>query len=361
MKTLTITIEKGGTGKSLIATQFAFFALHFFGLRVAVIDLDQQQQTAETLVRSGKARKAEVSSADFFTQKTAEVLRGNQFQDFTVFGADHRSLVSVQSNTHQDAAKDFFRASVKALEDHFDLVVIDTNPNDDIRSQAALIACTHLVSPMQISSECLAGMRILIERINGAIPKNPDLAHGFIGVLANMYQQTDYQKKGIDGFIAQLGEFMVQTWKYSFIKENGELKRDGDGNLLMCRHPEFCVLKLHDVFKIAQDKACPLWELNNSDNAFREMKQAFFAIIEQMHVGTNPANKPTEADMALFQRVSQKLGRYAGLAIRQYWMTGNNVYMPLVAPPDANALTAIRKKIPLSALGPSLATELPEV
>ena len=42
-------------------------------------------------------------------------------------------------------------------------------------------------------------------------------------------------------------------------------------------------------------------------------------------------------------------------------MTGNNVYMPLVAPPDANALTAIRKKIPLSALGPSLATELPEV
>ena len=360
MKTLTITIEKGGTGKSLIATQFAFFARHFFGLRVAVIDLDQQQ-TAETLVRSGKARKAEVSSADFFTQKTAEVLRGNQFQDFTVFGADHRSLVSVQSNTHQDAAKDFFRASVKALEDHFDLVVIDTNPNDDIRSQAALIACTHLVSPMQISSECLAGMRILIERINGAIPKNPDLAHGFIGVLANMYQQTDYQKKGIDGFIAQLGEFMVQTWKYSFIKENGELKRDGDGNLLMCRHPEFCVLKLHDVFKIAQDKACPLWELNNSDNAFREMKQAFFAIIEQMHVGTNPANKPTEADMALFQRVSQKLGRYAGLAIRQYWMTGNNVYMPLVAPPDANALTAIRKKIPLSALGPSLATELPEV
>ena len=44
MKTLTITIEKGGTGKSLIATQFAFFARHFFGLRVAVIDLDQQQR-----------------------------------------------------------------------------------------------------------------------------------------------------------------------------------------------------------------------------------------------------------------------------------------------------------------------------
>ena len=173
MKTLTITIEKGGTGKSLIATQFAFFARHFFGLRVAVIDLDQQQQTAETLVRSGKAQKAEVSSADFFTQKTATVIMGSQFQDFTVFGADHRSLVSVQSNTHQDAAKDFFRASVNALSDHFDLAVIDTNPNDDIRSQAALIACTHLVSPMQISSECLAGMRILIERINGAIPKKP--------------------------------------------------------------------------------------------------------------------------------------------------------------------------------------------
>lgn len=361
MKTLTITIEKGGTGKSLIATQFAFFARHFFGLRVAVIDLDQQQQTAETLVRSGKARKAEVSSADFFTQKTADVLRGSQFQDFTVFGADHRSLVSVQSNTHQDAAKDFFRASVNALSDHFDLAVIDTNPNDDIRSQAALIACTHLVSPMQISSECLAGMRILIERINGAIPKNPDLAHGFIGVLANMYQQTDYQKKGIDGFIAQLGNFMVQTWKYSFIKENGELKHDEAGNLMMCRHPEFCVLKLHDVFKIAQDKACPLWELPNSADAFREMKKAFFTIIEQMHLGTNPHSKPTDADFELFRRVSQKLGKYAGLAVRQYWMTPSPVYMPGILPTDAQALAALRAKIPLSALHLSLAEELPEV
>ena len=214
---------------------------------------------------------------------------------------------------------------------------------------------------MQISSECLAGMRILIERINGAIPKNPDLAHGFIGVLANMYQQTDYQKKGIDGFIAQLGEFMVQTERYYFIKENGALKRDEAGNLMMCRHPEFCVLKLHDVFKIAQDRACPLWELPNSADAFREMKKAFFTIIEKMNTGTNPNSKPTEADVALFKRVRQKLGRYAGLAIRQYWMTPSPVYMPGILPTDAQALAALRSKIPLSALNLSLAEELPEV
>ena len=204
-------------------------------------------------------------------------------------------------------------------------------------------------------------MQILIERINGAIPKNPDLSHGFIGVLANMYQQTDYQKKGIDGFIAQLGNFMVQTWKYSFIKENGELKHDEAGNLMMCRHPEFCVLKLHDVFKIAQDKACPLWELPNSADAFREMKKAFFAIIEQMHLGTNPHSKPTDADFELFRRVSQKLGKYAGLAVRQYWMTPSPVYMPGILPTDAQALAALRAKIPLSALHLSLAEELPEV
>lgn len=361
MKTLTITIEKGGTGKSLIATQFAFYAQHFFGLRVALIDLDQQQGTASTLRRSDKVKKAEVPSEDFFLRKTADVLRNSKFSDFTVFAGGYDQLVAVQDNTHKDEIEAAFVASVQALSDHFDLVIIDTNPNNDIRSQAALVACTHLVCPMQISSECLSGMQLLINRINGALPKNPDLGNGFLGILANMYQQTDYQKKGIDNFIAEVGNFMVQTEKYSFIRENGALKRDDAGNLLMCRHPEFCVLKLHEKFKEAQEQARPLWELNNSDNAFREMKQAFFAIIEQMHVGTNPANKPTEADMALFQRVSQKLGRYAGLAIRQYWMTGNNVYMPLVAPPDANALTAIRKKIPLSALGPSLATELPEV
>lgn len=358
MKTLTITIEKGGTGKSLIATQFAFFARHFFGLRVAVIDLDQQQQTAETLVRSGKAQKADVSSADFFTQKTATVIMGSQFQDFTVFGADHRSLVSVQSNTHQDAAKDFFRASVNALSDHFDLVVIDTNPNDDIRSQAALIACTHLVSPMQISSECLSGMQLLINRINAAKLKNPGL--NFIGVLANMFQSTDYQKKGIGEFIAQIGGFMVQTENYSFIKEGGQRKRDADGNLLMCRHPEFCVLRLHDVFKMAQDRACPVWDLGRkAADALREIKMAFFPIIEQMRIDNAP--KITDDDKSLIAMVSQKIGKYADFAIRQYWMTESPVYMPLIAPPAANALLHLREKLPLSVLDLSLASELPEV
>lgn len=204
MKTLTITIEKGGTGKSLIATQFAFYAQHFFGLRVALIDLDQQQGTASTLRRSDKVKKAEVPSEDFFLRKTADVLRNSKFSDFTVFAGGYDQLVAVQDNTHKDEIEAAFVASVQALSDHFDLVIIDTNPNNDIRSQAALVACTHLVCPMQISSECLSGMQLLINRINGALPKNPDLADGFIGVLANMYQQTDYQKKGIDGFIARL-------------------------------------------------------------------------------------------------------------------------------------------------------------
>ena len=40
MKILTIANEKGGVGKTFLATQYAFYCALQMGLRVLVIDLD---------------------------------------------------------------------------------------------------------------------------------------------------------------------------------------------------------------------------------------------------------------------------------------------------------------------------------
>lgn len=52
MKRLAIMNEKGGVGKSMVACQFAFYAALKRGLRVLVLDFDQQGNTTNTLAHA---------------------------------------------------------------------------------------------------------------------------------------------------------------------------------------------------------------------------------------------------------------------------------------------------------------------
>ena len=56
MKTLAIINEKGGVGKSFIATQFALFCRFKLGNRVLVVDLDQREFPAVSYSRRQEAR-----------------------------------------------------------------------------------------------------------------------------------------------------------------------------------------------------------------------------------------------------------------------------------------------------------------
>lgn len=369
MKVLTVANQKGGVGKTYISTQFAFYAHDRCGLRTAVIDVDAQHNTTNLLLRSNqngskRVKQSEISSAKFFSPKTQEKLKSpapGDFSDFTVFASNRKELLAVQLNTHQDTEEDAFIASVKALNEHFDIVIIDTAPNEDIRSQSALGACTHVLAPLQISSECLDGMQDFMDMINEAAPRNPDILDGFLGIIPNMFQQSNYQKKGIGEFIIQIGNLMLQTDNFFFLQdESGQLKRDEAGNLLMGKKHEFSVLSLHDTCKVAQDKAIPVWEVQNyATPASREAKQAFWTIIERMA----PDRKPVlnQAEINALMQARNKIGKFADLAIRQFWMTDDQAYLPGVAVTSAQTIRDLRMKIPVSFLNLSLANQVPEI
>ena len=61
MKTLAIINEKGGVGKSFIATQFALYCRFKLGNRVLVVDLDQQRNTSDILINSGLCVPTEIN------------------------------------------------------------------------------------------------------------------------------------------------------------------------------------------------------------------------------------------------------------------------------------------------------------
>ena len=69
MKTLVLCNQKGGVGKSAVATLLAYYLAHR-GQRVLAIDLDHQGNFSKPLLLSGRATLASVTADQLLTSPT---------------------------------------------------------------------------------------------------------------------------------------------------------------------------------------------------------------------------------------------------------------------------------------------------
>ncbi len=165
MKILTVANEKGGVGKTFLVTQYAFYCALQMGLRVAVIDLDQQANATTCLTEQNFAKKHELSSFDLIAQDLSEQLSDENFtkeleaSGFWLFGADNRlALLERQGDEAHSLFVSAFEKNLNALSSSFDVCIIDTNPSPDIRSNLGLLVCTHLIAPIQLNKEAIDGI-----------------------------------------------------------------------------------------------------------------------------------------------------------------------------------------------------------
>lgn len=165
MKRLAIMNEKGGVGKSMVACQFAFYAALKRGLRVLVLDFDQQGNTTNTLTHSGKCCVATVSTGKLLVN--AEVPSAEELDaPFVLMPADNY-LVQLERTgvtNHQTFILNLNNA-LETLDDQFDLCVIDTNPSPDVRATAAMANATHVLAPLELKQESLDGVFELLNKV----------------------------------------------------------------------------------------------------------------------------------------------------------------------------------------------------
>ena len=195
VRTLALANQKGGVGKSAIACQLA----HYFaesGLRVLVIDLDHQGNTTRALGTGGFAT---VSAMPASRALTAPV-RGLEDEWFLVLPADGDELRGLErrSGEHRTFVANLSRF-LEAMGDSFDVALVDTNPNPDIRQLAALATASHVLCPIEPTRESLDGIGPLlndesvgIRRIQVTI--RPDLV--LLGVLPNKVDGTSPFQRG---------------------------------------------------------------------------------------------------------------------------------------------------------------------
>ena len=208
MKTLVLANHKGGVGKSAVATLLAQYCVRQ-GHRVLAIDLDHQGNFSEPLIRSKRAVVAATTSDLLLSSDTARVPAGG----FVLVPAgDPLLALERQPALHTPFARNLGNF-LKSVDDRFDVCLIDTHPNPDIRLIAALATADFVVSPIQLNQEAIDGVRALLHHQRVGIHKikavlNPRLA--LIGLLPTLVEPTPFQRTNFAGLIERHLPLMIK-------------------------------------------------------------------------------------------------------------------------------------------------------
>lgn len=207
MKTLVLANQKGGVGKSAVATLLAHH-LAQPGWRVLVIDLDHQGNLTRPLKASGRVTCATCTSDALLTGHDG----GMPIASFVLVPAD-RALLGLERQPDQHAAfARNLRAFLARMDGCFDVCIIDTNPNPDIRVIAALASADYVISPIQLTMEALDGVSALLNHERVGIRKikavlNPKLH--LIGLLPTMVEATPFQRANLVQIIERFFPLLI--------------------------------------------------------------------------------------------------------------------------------------------------------
>jgi chromosome partitioning protein len=261
MKTLVLCNQKGGVGKSAVATLLAHYLVHR-GQRVLAIDLDHQGNFSKPLRLSGRPAVSSAAADALLT--AASPPQPIPDKPFVLVPGD-RALLGLerQPALHTPFARQF-RSFLAAVDVRFDACVVDTNPNPDIRVIAALASADCVLSPIQLNQEAMDGVSGLLNHDRVGLRKikavlNPKLA--LIGLLPTMVEPTPFQKANFVQVVQQYHTLMIRIG-------------DGPG--------AFASIPRRSCIAEAQADGAVLWEMKKTAarDAWREIEPSLAHIAD---------------------------------------------------------------------------------
>ena len=201
MKTLLITLQKGGVGKSATTTQYARY-LRNLGLRVLVIELDDQRNASNALARgSNPFTSIGITSSEMFNGTVATP--DGSGQQFLVADDPIRRIPAAEAETYGPCSSSLVKF-VESMDGHFDVCLIDTPPASSILVTMPLMVADYVLSPVELAQECIEGMNNTLTGERGVMKvklireqqKMKPLT--FLGFLPNLVEKSVRQKRALD-------------------------------------------------------------------------------------------------------------------------------------------------------------------
>ena len=221
MKTLVVSINKGGVGKTTLVSQLGRYA-NQLGLRTLLIDLDDQGNLTRALERQGSASRLKRTVTEILFEPVGDYDLGHTL--FSVLAADGGLTKAVVETsqlkaTHQGVERERatiahqnFAEFLKQVSPFYDLCLIDGPPALDIRVMMALALADYALCPIQLAQESIEGMSHTLNgprgilRIKGTVNNRLE----FLGFLPNMVESTARQKEALMELGEKLGHHFLR-------------------------------------------------------------------------------------------------------------------------------------------------------
>jgi chromosome partitioning protein len=258
MKTLVLANQKGGVGKTAIACQLGYFLVEYLKKRVLIIDLDHQGNTSKNIIMSKLATISEITANQLLTDPVTTVEEGS-----FVMIPSHGDLLKLE---RREEAHNQFATNLKLflneMDDRFDVAIIDTNPNPDIRVLASLVVGDFVLSPIQLNQEAvdgIAALRAQVLKIQSTL--NKDLR--FIGLLPNLVEPTPFQRANFEQLCTAFASLFIRL---------------DDGRM--------AAIPSRTAVAEAQAMGAPIWTLQktSSRDAWMHLKPIFQKVAHTMGV-----------------------------------------------------------------------------
>ena len=204
MNVLVINNQKGGVGKTTIAVHLAWFFAES-GQRILFLDLDAQSNASATLAPvAGQTTAAKLFEAG---QVPVPRICAPDELPITLVPAE-QALLDVERADPK--AMGHFRDNLNGARTGFDLCVVDTPPSMGLRNLAALVAATHVLSPIYLEDYALQGVKSLLQTVIGVQQRyhRPDLK--FLGLLPSKFNSKSPRQR------AHLEQLLRDAGKYVF-------------------------------------------------------------------------------------------------------------------------------------------------
>lgn len=252
-KILAIANQKGGVGKTTIATQLAFDLALRRKKHVLYIDMDAQGNGSTVLLRGSEINGLEAH--DLFNPNLNDVVpHKTKFENIDIIPTKCNSLASYSMEGLPDTSIDDPKKNLAKIKDQYDIILIDCPPHLGIKLRAALTMADAVMCPIRLcgfSLEGLDGLLSTIQQIQHT--KNPELK--LAGVLINAFDRSVTQQAVLDQIYTSMSEIVMK-------------------NVIRNRTP----------LDTANTYGIPLWEVPSAYRALENLSNAFEEIYEKSDI-----------------------------------------------------------------------------